>query len=300
MNAPAADIAMLPGWRAPAALSRRSLYGAIALSLVVHAAAAVWLPSFGRALPDALLQVSPPLVLRMTPTPEPAAEPVPAPAPRLVEPAHSHPHPHVPVKPEPRATAKAVPKPAAPTQVAALPTAPLAIPHADPPQMQSLPRDEPKAETAPQPARPSVEPVAAPAPASPPANAAPTSTPSATASAAESAPAAKSSNAQLAAISAQGDRFEPPHYNLAYLNNPRPDYPAAARRMRLEGLVVVRALVSPGGRVDEIKLHASSGAELLDEAAMRAVRGWQFVPAKRGEQPVAHWAEIPIRFRLSE
>ena len=45
-------------------------------------------------------------------------------------------------------------------------------------------------------------------------------------------------------------------------------------------------------------LAASSGASLLDEAAIKAVQGWTFVPARRGDSPIPHPVEVPIRFQL--
>jgi len=39
---------------------------------------------------------------------------------------------------------------------------------------------------------------------------------------------------------------------------------------------------------------------LLKGAALNAVQAWSFVPAKRGSTPVAHWVDVPVRFRLSD
>jgi protein TonB len=36
----------------------------------------------------------------------------------------------------------------------------------------------------------------------------------------------------------------------------------------------------------------------LDEAAVSAVEGWRFVPAKRGDTPVASTVMVPINFKL--
>jgi protein TonB len=96
----------------------------------------------------------------------------------------------------------------------------------------------------------------------------------------------------------RGDAIEPPHFNVAYLNNPKPPYPPIARKLGLEGVVLLRVEVSAKGTADKVVIAHSSGAELLDEAAMRAVQGWTFVPARRGETPVAHPVEVPIRFQL--
>ena len=103
-----------------------------------------------------------------------------------------------------------------------------------------------------------------------------------------------------ATVNAPGraDAIEPPHFNVAYLNNPRPAYPPIARKLGLEGIVLLRVEVSAKGAPDKIVIAQSSGASLLDEAATKAVQGWTFVPARRGELAVAHPVEVPIRFQL--
>lgn len=90
----------------------------------------------------------------------------------------------------------------------------------------------------------------------------------------------------------------PPVFNADYLENPSPAYPALSRRIGEEGRVVLRVLVNPAGRADEVQIRTSSGHVRLDEAARDTVRRWKFVPAKRGEQPIAAWVLIPISFRL--
>ena len=97
---------------------------------------------------------------------------------------------------------------------------------------------------------------------------------------------------------ARAESIEPPHFNVAYLNNPRPAYPPIARKLGLEGVVLLRVDVSAGGAPEKIAIAQTSGASLLDEAAMKAVQGWTFVPARRGEKPIAHPVEVPIRFQL--
>jgi protein TonB len=96
----------------------------------------------------------------------------------------------------------------------------------------------------------------------------------------------------------RADAVEAPHFNVAYLNNPRPAYPPMARKLGLEGLVTLRVDVSAKGVPEKVVIAQSSGATLLDEAAIRAVQGWTFVPARRGDTPIAHPVEVPIRFQL--
>lgn len=90
----------------------------------------------------------------------------------------------------------------------------------------------------------------------------------------------------------------PPIFNAAYLDNPQPRYPPLSRRIGEQGRVILRVLVTPAGSAQQIEVRASSGHARLDDAAREAVRQWKFVPAKRGEQPVAAWVLIPVSFRL--
>ncbi|MEI2421437.1 energy transducer TonB, partial [Arthrospira platensis SPKY2] len=89
-----------------------------------------------------------------------------------------------------------------------------------------------------------------------------------------------------------------PRFDAAYLNNPAPAYPALSRRMREEGRVLLRVLVSPDGRPARIELAETSGSSRLDAAAQGAVTRWQFVPARRGDRPVEAWVVVPVVFKL--
>ncbi len=92
----------------------------------------------------------------------------------------------------------------------------------------------------------------------------------------------------------------PPTFSAAYLKNPPPEYPALARRRGQEGLVLLRVRVSESGSPAEVRIAESSGSTLLDNAALEAVERWSFVPARRGDQPIPAWVEVPVRFRLKE
>jgi len=90
-----------------------------------------------------------------------------------------------------------------------------------------------------------------------------------------------------------------PSYDAAYLSNPVPPYPAAARRLKLQGTVTVRVLVTPDGHPKSVRLEKTSGVRLLDDAAVEAVQHWSFVPARRGDKPVAAEVDVPVRFKLN-
>ena len=90
----------------------------------------------------------------------------------------------------------------------------------------------------------------------------------------------------------------PPIFDAAYLDNPAPPYPLASRQTGEQGRVILRVLVNPAGRADSVEVRTSSGYWRLDEAASETVRGWKFVPAKRGAEAVPAWVLIPVSFRL--
>lgn len=86
----------------------------------------------------------------------------------------------------------------------------------------------------------------------------------------------------------------------AYLSNPKPAYPALAKRMGLEGTVRLKVLISREGSALKIEIAQSSGHEILDKAAIEAVRNWRFTPAHQGESPVDEWVQVPVVFRLKK
>jgi protein TonB len=91
---------------------------------------------------------------------------------------------------------------------------------------------------------------------------------------------------------------EPKGY-AGYLNNPAPNYPAVAQRRGLQGKVVLKIHVLASGQPDNVTVAKSSGYDILDEAAVKAVTGWVFDPAKRGQKPIDGWVNVPINFKLS-
>jgi protein TonB len=87
---------------------------------------------------------------------------------------------------------------------------------------------------------------------------------------------------------------------VRYRSNPKPPYPEEARRLREEGIVLVSVEVGADGLPVEVTLKQSSGYESLDRAAVEAVKGWTFEPAREGPLPVASRVDVPVRFSLSE
>lgn len=87
-------------------------------------------------------------------------------------------------------------------------------------------------------------------------------------------------------------------FDADYLDNPKPLYPHASRRLGEEGKVVLRVFVSAEGDAKRVEVKHSSGFQRLDLAAEKAVARWRFVPARRGEQTVTAWVVVPIVFSL--
>lgn len=80
---------------------------------------------------------------------------------------------------------------------------------------------------------------------------------------------------------------------------PRPAvYPPRAIELGQQGEALVRVRLQPNGEAAEILLWRGTGHEMLDKAALAAVRGWHFLPAMRQGRAVAAWVEIPVRFHL--
>ncbi len=57
---------------------------------------------------------------------------------------------------------------------------------------------------------------------------------------------------------------------------PNPTYPAQAMREQIEGDVGLRVLVGVDGIPTSVDVRESSGHEILDSAAIRAVKQWRF------------------------
>ncbi len=83
-----------------------------------------------------------------------------------------------------------------------------------------------------------------------------------------------------------------------YLRLPTVVYPPAARRVRAQGMVHVRALVDVDGRPWDVSIARSSGIDLLDRAACDAVRGALFKPYRRNNVAQSMIVIVPIDFNL--
>ena len=76
-----------------------------------------------------------------------------------------------------------------------------------------------------------------------------------------------------------------------------PRYPAAARRMNVQGSVVVRGIVRRDGTIDNLEVIKDLPGGLGDEAR-RAVSRWRFRPATYRGEPIDVYYTVTVNFRL--
>jgi len=80
-----------------------------------------------------------------------------------------------------------------------------------------------------------------------------------------------------------------------------PEYPLFAKNAGIEGDVILNVEVFKDGSVGAIDVLKSlmDGPGGLDEAAKKAVRTWEFSPAKNGGKPVDCWVTFSVSFSLN-
>ncbi|MCU0424716.1 MAG: energy transducer TonB [Candidatus Kapabacteria bacterium] len=74
-------------------------------------------------------------------------------------------------------------------------------------------------------------------------------------------------------------------------------YPEMAKRAGIQGIVIVRVLVSKDGKPKKYVIERSD-SELLNNSASDAVMNSRFTPAIQQNRPVECWVSIPIAYRL--
>nr|WP_246847347.1 energy transducer TonB [Vibrio crassostreae] len=77
-----------------------------------------------------------------------------------------------------------------------------------------------------------------------------------------------------------------------------PNYPRHARRRGVEGVATYEIWLDAEGKQIKQALVNSSGALMLDNAALDAIKQWKFSPHTVNGRAIAHRVQIPVRFRL--
>jgi periplasmic protein TonB len=76
----------------------------------------------------------------------------------------------------------------------------------------------------------------------------------------------------------------------------QPVYPPLARQARIQGAVLLQAIIGKDGSIENLRLV--SGHPMLAPAAIQAVRQWRYRPYTLNRQPVEVQTEITVNFVL--
>jgi len=112
------------------------------------------------------------------------------------------------------------------------------------------------------------------------------------------APAVPATLTATAAPAPASVRVELPSSDADYLQNPRPPYPPASKRLNEQGTVIARVLIGADGVPQKAELRKSSGYDRLDQVALATVMKWRYVPGKRAGIAETMWFDVPISFLL--
>jgi TonB family protein len=82
----------------------------------------------------------------------------------------------------------------------------------------------------------------------------------------------------------------------ATISRPEAPYPLLARQMKVQGAVLLKALIGADGYIRD--LQVLSGPAILASAAREAARQWQFKPYLQNGQPVETQANITVNFTI--
>jgi protein TonB len=80
------------------------------------------------------------------------------------------------------------------------------------------------------------------------------------------------------------------------INAAKPVYPEIARQARVQGVVILEAIIDPQGNVTNVRVLRSIA--LLDRAAMEAVRQWKYEPTLLNGMPVPIIMTVTVAFDL--
>ena len=269
-------------------LSKISNYSGLAVSAIVHVAAAYFLLSHNFS--EIKIGEQKPIKIALnsfTPVPQTSAPQIseqvliPEPTPPAPPPPPEPPKPEP--KPEPKVEPKPLPKPE-PKKIEKPKPEPKKV------EKKPLPKPEPRPEPK---IEPKVEPkpdITAPAPTATPAPVVNTNLPANNKSIA-AAPAQKVAQ-ELNLSNAQSD--EDFSKVIAAVKKYK-SYPNNARRMKHQGVVEVRFLLKTDGSIDELKVTKSSGFESLDNGALENVKKASSEFPKPKE---ARYLRFPIAFTL--
>jgi protein TonB len=87
-------------------------------------------------------------------------------------------------------------------------------------------------------------------------------------------------------------------------SKPEPHYPEEARKRRIEGTIVLRAIFRSSGKVTDIKFDKAIPNDLpedivkaMTDECIKAARKIKFEPAMKGGHPVSMYVQLEYNFR---
>lgn len=89
------------------------------------------------------------------------------------------------------------------------------------------------------------------------------------------------------------------HVPPVLIHHMAPVYPFEMFKKGVEGVVVLRLVVTKEGTVGSVVIDSSTRME-FEMAALDAARQWKFTPAVVGGEPVACVIKIPLTFSLGK
>ncbi len=106
------------------------------------------------------------------------------------------------------------------------------------------------------------------------------------------------SPATSAAVTSNAERVHLSAGAVQMVSRPvEPTYPLLAKQMKVQGAVVLQALIGKEGDIQD--LHVLSGPAILSAAAREAVKQWRFRPYLQSGQAVETEARITVNFTIS-
>jgi periplasmic protein TonB len=81
------------------------------------------------------------------------------------------------------------------------------------------------------------------------------------------------------------------------INRVQPVYPEIARKARVQGVVIVEAIIDKQGNVTDCRILRGLPMG-ISEAAVAAIQRWKYRPATLNARPVAVYLTVTVTFTL--
>lgn len=89
-----------------------------------------------------------------------------------------------------------------------------------------------------------------------------------------------------------GGDIQPPNK----ISHVAPVYPDIAKQARVQGIVILEAIIDPQGAVTNVRVLRS--IPLLDQSAIEAVKQWKYEPTLLNGMPVPIVMTVTVNFSL--